>query len=63
MTQKILGEAYKFTYFNPTGHYRLKLSNSSDREVAMTLLMLNRKYKLLVNQGVVTDHSKVGNQS
>lgn len=63
MTQKLLGEAYTFTYFNPTGHYRLKLSNSSDREVAMTLLMLNRKYKLLINQGIVTDHSKVGNQS
>lgn len=60
---KLLGNAYSFNYFNPTGHYKLKLSNNADRDVALTLLMFNRKYKLLVDQGVVTDRSRMGNRS
>ena len=58
-----LGESFLFTYFNPTGHYKLRLSNPADREVAMTLLMFNRKYKLFTEKGDVTDRSKMGNQS
>lgn len=63
IAHKHLGEAYKFTFYNPTGHYKLKLSNKPERDVAITLLMFNRKYKLLVKQGDVTDRSKFGNQS
>ena len=63
IAQKYLGHAYNFCYFNPTGHYRLQLSSQPEREVALTLLMFNRKYKQLVAEGVVTDRSKMGNQS
>lgn len=63
IAHKHLGASYTFTYYNPTGRYKLKLSNKPEREVAMTLLMFNRKYKLLVKQGDVTDRSKMGNQS
>lgn len=63
IAMKYLGESYCFTYYNPTGHYKLKLSNKQEREVALTLLMFNHKYKLLVSQGDVTDRSKMGNQS
>lgn len=58
-----LGQAFSFTYFNPTGRYKLKLSNKPERDVALTLLMFNRKYKLLVQQGDVTDRSRNGNKS
>lgn len=63
IAHKHLGAAYTFTYYNPTGRYKLKLSNKPEREVAMSLLMYNRKYKLLVKQGDITDRSKMGNQS
>jgi hypothetical protein len=53
-----LGQAYNFTYYNPNGHYKLKLSNKPEKEVALTLLMYNRKFKLLVQQGDITDRSK-----
>ena len=58
-----LGESYNFNYHNPTGHYRLRLNNKSEREVALTLLMFNRKYSSLIGQGILTDKSKMGNQS
>ena len=58
-----LSSAFSFTYYNPTGHYKLKLSNPVEREVALTLLMFNRKFKILVDQGDVTDRSKMGNRS
>jgi len=61
--KEYLGEAYTFNYYNPTGHYRLRLSNKAEREVALTLLMFNRKYSQLVAQGIITDKSKMGNQS
>lgn len=63
ITMKQLGSAYTFNYFNPTGHYELKLANPVERDVAVTLLMFNRKYKLIVDQGDVTDRSKNGNRS
>lgn len=58
-----LGQAFNFNYYNPTGHYKLKLSNKPEKEVALTLLMFNRKYKLLVQQGDITDRSRNGNKS
>lgn len=59
---KLLKGAYTFNYFNPTGHYRLKLSNQVERDVAVTLLMFNRKYKQFVEQGN-PDTSQMGNLS
>lgn len=58
-----LGQSYNFTFYNPTGHYKLKLSNKPERDVALSLLMFNRKSKLLISQGDVSDRSKMGNQS
>jgi hypothetical protein len=63
IARNMLAQAYTFTYYNPTGRYRLKLSNKSEREVALTLLMFNRKYKNLVSQGDISDRSRMGNQS
>lgn len=64
----MLGNAFHFNYFNPTGHYSIKLSNQVEREVALTLLMLNRKYKQIIEGGdakryIGTDRSKYGNLS
>ena len=61
--KEYLGEAYNFNYYNPTGHYKLRLSNKAEREVALTLLMLNRKYSQLVKEGILSDRSKLGNKS
>lgn len=63
IAMKQLGAAYTFNYYNPTGHYKLKLSNPIERDIALTLLMFNRKHKLLVTSGDVTDRSKMGNSS
>ena len=58
-----LGQAFNFNYYNPTGHYRLKLSNKPEKEVAQTLLMFNKMYRLLVQQGDIADRSRNGNKS
>lgn len=60
---RILGDAYAFTYFNPTGHYRLNLAYASQRIVAETILLLDYKHKLLIEDKQIVDKSKHGNQS
>ena len=63
LIQNYIGQAYNFTYFNPGGHYKLKLSNIAERDVALQILHLNFEYLKAVNEGEKIDTSKWGNSS
>lgn len=41
--QRDLGDAYNFTFWNPTGHYVMNLANPQQREVVKCLLLINRQ--------------------
>ena len=58
-----LDASFLFTYFNPSGRYRLNLSNSYEREVAQTLLILNKEAVAMVEAGERADRSQTGNAS
>jgi predicted nucleic acid-binding Zn-ribbon protein len=38
-----MGQAFYFNFWNPSGHYELNLSNLIEREIAITLLVLNKE--------------------
>lgn len=38
-----MGDAYFFSFWNPNRHYELNLSNKIEREIALTLLVLNKE--------------------
>lgn len=63
LAMKYLAGSFNFNYYNPTDHYKLKLGNPVEREVALTLLMFNRKAKFAIDAGEATDRSKFGNRS
>lgn len=38
-----MGEAFNFSYWNPTGSYRLNLGNLVERDIAVTLIVLSKE--------------------
>jgi hypothetical protein len=54
---KELGDAFNFTFFNPTGHYVLNLNQPQQREVAKCLLLLNKINFDRVTKGELKDRS------
>lgn len=38
-----MGDAFFFSFWNPNRHYELNLSNNLERDIAMTLLVLNKE--------------------
>jgi hypothetical protein len=58
-----MGTAYFFSFWNPTGHYSLNLAKRVEREVAMTILVLNKEAGKRITAGEKVDRSKYGNKS
>mmetsp|Transcript_24955 Transcript_24955/g.33429 ORF Transcript_24955/g.33429 Transcript_24955/m.33429 type:complete len:118 (-) Transcript_24955:715-1068(-) len=58
-----VGQALFFNFFNPTGVYDLNLSIPEQREVAKTLILLNKQFFAKVKAGEFKDRSQRGNAS
>ena len=63
LKQKIGTNAYYFSCFNPTGHYRLDLNVEVQRNIAKNLLVVNKKMYAAVKAKESVDRSQIGNQS
>ena len=58
-----MGNAYNFNYWNPNGHYELNLANSVERDIAVTLIVLNKESMKRIAGGEKADRSQMGNKS
>lgn len=58
-----MGDAFFFSFWNPTGHYALNLASLIEREIAMTLIVLNKEVNKLIVAGSSADRSAHGNKS
>ena len=63
MICKKMGQAYFFSFWNPTGHYSLNLANKIERDIALTILVLNKEVGKKIAAGQKVDRSKYGNKS
>jgi len=52
-----MGKAYGFSYFNPNGRYELNLANQVERDVAVTLIVLNKEASKKILAGERADRS------
>ena len=52
-----------FNFFNPQGHYELNLAVPEQRDVANTILLLNKQFYAKVKAGEYKDRSQFGNAS
>ena len=58
-----MGNAFYFPYWNPNGHYELNLANQVERDIAITLIVLNKEVMKRVAAGEKADRSQMGNKS
>jgi hypothetical protein len=49
--------AYSFSFWNPNGHYELNLGNFVEREVAMSLIVINKEVYKRIAAGENADRS------
>ena len=56
-------QAMNFNFFNPQGHYELNLAVPEQRDVANTILFLNKQFFAKVKAGEYKDRSQFGNAS
>lgn len=55
--------AYFFSFWNPSCRYELNLSNPIERDIAITLIVMNKQVIKRITQGELVDRSQVGNKS
>lgn len=58
-----MGDAFFFSFWNPTSHYALNLANIIEREIAMTIIILNKEVNKQIVGGTLADRSQMGNKS
>lgn len=58
-----MGNAFGFNYWNPNGHYELNLANPVERDVAVTLIVMNKEGMRRMTAGENSDRSQYGNKS
>jgi hypothetical protein len=54
---KIMKQAYYFSFWNPTGHYELNLSNLIERDIAITMIVMNKQVTKRIVLGELPDRS------
>lgn len=52
-----MGPAYYFNFWNPNGHYELNLANPIEREIAISLIVINKEANKLMTNGERADRS------
>ena len=50
-------DAFDFNFWNPNGHYSLNLSNPIERNVAVSLFVMNKEAKKKMEEGLLCDRS------
>ena len=60
---KRMSQAFQFSFWNPNCHYCLNLQNQVEREIAMTLIVMNKEASKKVASGEKPDRSQMGNKS
>lgn len=58
-----MGKAYSFNYWNPNGHYELNLTNPVERDVAVSIIIINKEASKKIGAGERADRSQMGNKS
>jgi hypothetical protein len=58
-----MGGSYFFNYWNPNGHYELNLANQVERDIAISLIILNKEASKRIAAGEKADRSQMGNKS
>ncbi len=58
-----MGRALHFNYWNPNGHYELNLANPVERDLAVTIIVMNKEASKRIIPGEKADRSQVGNKS
>lgn len=60
-----MGRAFSFNYWNPNGRYELNLANQVERDLAVTLIILNKDAFKRMSPGetMKADRSQMGNKS
>jgi hypothetical protein len=58
-----MGNAFNFSFWNPTGHYKLNLQHPIEREVAMMIIVINKEANRRILAGEMSDKSQMGNKS
>ena len=58
-----MGRAFSFNYWNPNGRYELNLANQVERDLAVTLILLNKEAFKRMSAGEKADRSQMGNKS
>lgn len=58
-----MGRAFSFNYWSPNGHYELNLANEVERDVAVSLFIMNKEVSKRVAGGEKADRSQMGNKS
>ena len=56
-----MGKAYSFNYWNPNGHYELNLANPVERDVAVSIIIINKEASKKIGAGERADRSQMGN--
>jgi hypothetical protein len=54
---------YSYCYWNPNGHYELNVANPVERDVAISLILLNKEACKRIAAGEKADRSQMGNKS
>lgn len=58
-----MGRAFMFNYWNPNGHYELNLAHPMERDIAVTLIVMNKEVMKRIAAGEKADRSQMGNKS
>eukprot|EP00347_Sterkiella_histriomuscorum_P017989 403347211 len=58
-----MGHAFYFSFWNPNGHYEINLANHIEREIAVSLIVINKEAYKKVAAGERADRSQMGNKS
>ncbi len=58
-----MGRAFNFSYWNPNGHYELNLANEIERDIAVSLFIMNKEVAKRIAAGEKADRSQMGNKS
>jgi len=63
VSSKMGRDAFHFSYWSPNGHYELNLANQIERDVAVTLFIMNKEVFKRIAAGEKADRSQMGNKS
>jgi hypothetical protein len=52
-----MGQAYSFSFWNPNSHYELNLANPVERDIVVSLILINKEISKRIVSGELADRS------